>query len=422
MKTNNSPAPSEHPTTRLVKFRVGKEHLRKFEFRNGEDIVIYHLYPTLAEWVGKAIPDDVNPRSHDLDMVHSSVARDIRETIRSRPEDFFLANRGATVIAEGLRFDPVLGEVEIKIADPDIHGLADGATSDAVVELVQREVAEGRKFPELVFEEIPDYLKRARFHIEVIVGLTKKERIGMLARGRNTSRQVKSWSLADFQGAFDWIQDILEAPNSKLRERIGYEENAGREVTVLDVLSLMTLFSREWDDKGAGLKRKAPTVAYSSKGRMDTRLQDPVLAPYYKALAPILEDILKLHDYVYARFEDAYKNAMGGGKLGRRRGVESRPNNPVALPLTGAKSNYDIPNGYTFPLLAAFRALVRYDESGQAGWKSSPFKFFDDYGPELVQVLIEQIDNLGGIPHLAGKSRAVYTSLHDRAKLLIAEG
>jgi hypothetical protein len=420
MKTENIIAQSEQASSRIVKFRLEKDHLRKFEFPNGENIVIYHLYPTLAEWVGKAIPDDVNPRSHDLEMIHSTVAKDIKETIRSRPEDFFLANRGATVIAKDLRFDPARGEVQITIEDPETHGLADGATSDAVVELVQSEIAGTRRFTEMVFEEIPDYLKRARFHVEVIVGLSNKDRIGMLARGRNTSRQVKSWSLADFQGAFDWIRDILDAPGSKFKGRIGYEENAGAEVNILDVLSLMTLFSREWDDKAAGLKRRAPTVAYSSKGRMDARLQDPGLAPHYKALAAILEDILKLHDYIYARFEDAYKTAMGGGKLGRRRGVESRPHDPVVLPLTGSKANYDIPNGYIFPLLAAFRALVGYRGEGQAEWKSSPFKFFDASGPELIQVLIEQIDNLGGVPQLAGKSRAVYTSLHDRAKLLIA--
>jgi hypothetical protein len=417
MQTTSSAQP-EQTSSRAIKFRIGKDHLRKFEFPNGEDIVIYHIYPTLAEWVGKAIPDDVNPRSHDLDMVQSSVAKDIRQTIRTRPEDFFLANRGATVIAKDLRFDPIKGEVEITISDSDIHGLADGATSDAVVEQVQREIADSRKFTDLVYEEIPDYLKRARFHVEVIVGLSNKDRIGMLARGRNTSRQVKSWSLADFQGAFDWIQGILENPKSKFIGRIGYEENAGKEINILDVLSIMTLFSKEWDDKSGGLKRKAPTVAYSSKGRMDSRLQDPNLAPYYRALGPILEEILRLHDYAYARFEAAYKAAMGGGKLGRRRGVEARS---VVLPLTGSQSNYDIANGYIFPLLAAFRALVDYNDKGQAQWRLNPFKFFDESGPELVQVLIEQIDNLGGIPHLAGKSRAVYTSLHDRAKLLIAE-
>jgi hypothetical protein len=414
-------APSEQPSIKVVKFRLGKDHLRRIDFSNGENLSIYHLYPTLAEWLGKEIPDDVNPRSHDLDMIKSSVGRDIRETILGNPKDFLLANRGATVIAESVRFDPARSEVEITIRDPEIHGLADGATSDAIIELVQREVAGARTFKSLVYEEVPEYLKQARFHVEVIVGLTRRDRIGVLARGRNTSRQVKSWSLADFGGVFDWIRQIFERDDSIFRDRIGYEENAGRQINILDVISLMTLFSKEWDDKAAGMKRKAPTVAYSSKGRMDARIQDEKLAPYYTALAPLLEDILKLHDYVYSRFEFAYKAAMGGGKLGRRRGVESRPDDPVKLPLTGSQSNYEIPNGYIFPLLAAFRALVEYDADGDAKWKVNPFEFFDRNGPELVSVLIEQVDNLGGNPQMAGKSRAVYTSLHDRAKLLLAD-
>src|ERR1700674_1030193 len=410
-------APVELAEKKTIKFRVGKDHLRRFEFPNGESIVIYHLYPTLAEWMGKEIPDEVNPRSHDLEMGKSNVARDIRRTIEDAPGDFFLANRGATVVAESLRFDPTRSEVEIVIGDPDIHGLADGATSDAVIEVVQRAVADGRSFKSLTYEEIPDNLKTARFHVEVIVGITGREKIGVIARGRNTSRQVKSWSLADFRGAFDWIRDILEK-SPVFANKIGYEENAGKPVTVLDVISLMTLFSREWDEKGPGMKRKAPTVAYSSKGRMDARLQDPKLAPYYTALAPILEDILKLHDHVYAAFSDAYKTAMGGGKLGRRRGVE---NQPIKLALTGAEAPYELTNGYVFPLLAAFRALVEYPEGDKAKWKFDPIKFFATHGPELVSVLIEQVDNLGGNPQLAGKSRAVYTSLHDRAKLLVAD-
>jgi hypothetical protein len=409
-------APVEQAEKKTIKFRIGKDHLRRFEFPNGEPIVIYHLYPTLAEWVGKEIPDDVNPRSHDLDMIKSTVARDIRKTIEEFPEDFFLANRGATVIAEELRFDPARSEVEIVISDSDLHGLADGATSDAVIDLVQRAAADGQMFRSLTYDEIPDNLKRARFHVEVILGISGRDRIGVIARGRNTSRQVKTWSLADFKGAFDWIRDILEK-NPTFKGRIGYEENAGKDATVLDVISLMTLFSREWDEKGAGLKRKAPTVAYSSKGRMDARLQDPRLKQDYTALAPILEDILKLHDYVYVNFPEAYKTAMGGGKLGRRRGVED---GPLTLPLTGAEAPKELTNGYVFPLLAAFRALVDY-EDGKAKWKINPFKFFENKGPELVSVLIEQVDNLYGNPQQAGKSRAVYTSLHDRTKLLVAD-
>ena len=216
-------APVESAKPKTIKFRVGKDHLRRFEFPNGENITIYHLYPTLAEWMGKEIPDDVNPRSHDLDMVKSGVAKEIRRTLEEAPGDFFLANRGATVIAESLRFDPARSEVEIVIADPDIHGLADGATSDAVIALVQQAAADGRSFKALTHEEIPAHLKEARFHVEVIVGITGREKIGIIARGRNTSRQVKSWSLADFKGAFDWISNILEK-SPAFAGRIGYEE------------------------------------------------------------------------------------------------------------------------------------------------------------------------------------------------------
>jgi hypothetical protein len=132
--------------------------------------------------------------------------------------------------------------------------------------------------------------------------------------------------------------------------------------------------------------------------------------------------ILKLwsasHDHVYAAFSEAYKTAMNGGKLGRRRGVE---NQAIKLPLTGVEAPYELTNGYVFPLLAAFRALVEYPEGDKAKWKFDPIEFFGAHGPELVSVLIEQVDNLGGNPQLAGKSRAVYTSLHDRAKLLVAD-
>ena len=82
------------------------------------------------------------------------------------------------------------------------------------------------------------------------MGIGDRDRIGRLVSGRNTSRQVKSWSLADFDGTFDWIRDVLDRKNGPFAGRIGYEENAGKEVTILDVLSYLTLFHQEFDAKG----------------------------------------------------------------------------------------------------------------------------------------------------------------------------
>jgi hypothetical protein len=138
-------------------------------------------------------------------------------------------------------------------------------------------------------------------------------------QGRNTSRQVKSWTIADFKGSFDWIKDILDARDSEFRGMIGYEENAAASVNILEVLAILTLFHPMYDSKG-----KAPTIAYSSKGRMDQRLTDENAAPGYRLLAPILKDILRLHDHVYSTFHEKYSEAVPGGKLGRRGKTENR--------------------------------------------------------------------------------------------------
>lgn len=406
--------PAENHAIRVA-FPIEKECIRKFVLRDdGKDVVIYHLYPLLSDWEGRKLPDEVNPRSHDEEALKSSVARNIEATLLESPEDFYLANRGATILAEELRYDPEKSVVELFITDPLLQGVADGATTDAVLAKVQRDIRNGEARCENGEVVAADSLRRGRIHLEVIVGLTSKERIDSMVLGRNTSRQVKPWSMSDFRGSFDWIREILEDPKSQFKGKVGYEENAGKATTILDVLSLLTLFHREFDQK-----RKAPTVAYSSKGRMDARLNDEQLQAGYVALAPIVPDILRLHDAVYAGFEDAYREAKEGkAKLGRRSGIEQREHH---LHLTGAKVKYVIPSGLLFPLLAALRALVAYDEAGKAYWKSDPFRFFKKHGAELVGTLIEQLDMLGGNPQTAGKKKPVYTALHDRARLLLAD-
>lgn len=399
-----------------VAFSIDKECIRRFALKDdGKDIVIYHLYPLLADWQGRKLPDEVNPRSHDEEALKSPLARSIETTLLESPEDFFLANRGATILAEELHYDPEKGVVELSMTDRLLQGVADGATTDAVLAKVQRDIQAGTAKRETDGTMVSfDNLRRGRIHLEVIVGLSSKERIDSMVLGRNTSRQVKAWTMSDFRGAFDWIREILEAPTSRFAGKIGYEENAGKQITVLDVLSLLTLFHREYDEK-----RKAPTVAYSSKGRMDARLNAAELQLGYKALAPLIEDILNLHDSVYVGFVNAYKEARNGkARLGRREGVEKKDHH---LPFTGALAHYVIPSGLTFPLLASLRALVGYDKTGKAYWKTDPIRFFKKHGGELVSTLIEHLEMFGGNPNTAGKKKPVYTALHDRARLLLSE-
>ncbi len=413
MKTQNN---TKQNGGKHIRFKVGQDNFRRI---NLGGVSVYHCYPKLSDWAGRQLPDDVNPRSHEEDCLVSPLAKSIEATLLESPSAFFLANRGSTIIAERVNFNPNSGIVDILISDDENQGLADGATTDAVIGKVQKDAAGERSFLELQEKEIPAHLKHARLHLEILTGLKERETIGRLVSGRNTSKQVKSWSLADFRNEFGWLQSILESKSSPFAGKIGYEENSGKEMNVLDILALLTLFHPEFDQREEG-KSKAPTVAYSSKGRMDSRLRDPQLLSGYLSLSPVVLDILRLHDHVYAGFDKAYTNAFGvKAKLGKRHGIESRlESNPYYLPLTGKKSNYVIPAGLIFPLLASLRSLLVNRENKPSYWAENPFSFFDKYGAELVSGLIEQLDIFGGNPNTTGKKKPVYTSLHTTAKLI----
>ena len=392
-------------------FFVGKDYIRKIDIPDSQgSIKVYHLYPLMEHWKAGELWDEVNPRSHENISFKSRIPDDIRETAINSPEEFYLANRGITVLAKDLRYDPNKQLVELIFTSKDDQGLADGATTDRVIEKLKAESG----------NEDCNYLKSARVHIEVIIGIHDDlARIHSIVKGRNTSIQVKSWSLADFRGAFNWLKEILDAETSPVRNKIGYDENSPGEKNILDILSVLTLFIHFYDEKtgSKSANQKAPTIAYSSKGRMDKHFEKNV--KYYEDLRPIIIDIIELYEYVVSKFEKAYSDSKDGKhRLGARQGVVPLKTQ-IKLPLTGLKTKYIIPSGLIFPLVASLRALVEYDQSGLAFWKMNPRKFFDEYGGELVSCLNGLWEALGNNPNTCGKKPIVYTSIHDRAKNIV---
>lgn len=415
----------KHPL--VIKFHAPEDSVRRNRFKIGkQEITIMHAYPTLANWHGGVVPDQVNPRSHDENCLGSSVAQDIADTLQEKPDYFMLANRGLTILAEDVQFDKTKEIVTLIIADPRTQGTADGGTSDSVIAAEQARVAgEDNIFANMKPQDIPEFLQKAQVHLEIIVGLKDKEAIESLVGGRNTSRQVRSWSLANFGGKFNFLKDILEDEKSPFKGRIGYEENADKPASILDVLSALTVFHPIYDTTEEDeFESKAPTAAYASKGKMDRLLGDESMLPGYMSLSSITADVLNLYEYLITHFEKAYAGKKGGKRLGRRAGVKSSAGgDPFELKFTGAKSNYLIPLGLIYPLLASFRALVGYGSRGKrvAKWKTNPFEFFDKHGSELVSYLMEQVAELGNNPNMAGKKRHVYTTLHDRVDSLYSK-
>lgn len=393
----------------VVKFSVPKEAVRKFDHPKD----VFHVYAPLAEWPARQIPDEVNPRSHGDECLRSPVAKDISGTLIDRPEEFHIANRGITIIAQDFKYDSKSRTAEIIITDPENQGLADGATTDAVIAKVQKELG----------DDAAEHLKLGNVFLEINTAMSDRDRIVAMVGGRNTSRQVRGWSMSDFAGNFAWLQEIIEAPDSPFRDKIGWEENSGKDLTVLDLLSILTLFHPEFEEKNEMNRPKTPICAYSNKGKMDNRLKNPDLLPGYKRLSAIIPDILKLHDYIYIHFPNAYAEFNPKARFGRRMAVKALDQNTIALPLTGAESHYIIPNGLIFPTLAAFRALIKWPRRSDSvlDWRVDPFQFWNRHGAALVADLIEAVDAVGGNPNFAGKRPQVYISVYRQAQLLLSE-
>lgn len=410
-----------------MRFHVGKDYMRRLDIPNADKrkrpTQVLHLYPLLADYAGRTIPDNVNPRSHDPHCLRGAVAKQIERTLTDAPEDFFLANRGSTIIAESYSFNPQTGEIELTIADPENQGLADGATTDAVLAKVQTEAARSLlSKPDATYLELlekgekAESLKGGRIHLEVFVELDDRERLASLVQGRNTSRQVKGWSMSDFRGEFEWVKKQLEAPESGFTGRVGYEENADEDINILEVLALLTLFHRRYDEPDANGADTAPVVAYSSRGSLDRQLRDPEVLKGYRELAPLLTSILKLHDAVYLGYEAAYDKAFGKkSRLTRRKGVEPREHR---LPITGAVAEYTLPIGFVFPVLASLRALISR-RAGVIKFRVDPFKFFEKHGPALVSEFMEHFEAAGSNANEVGKRKLVYTALHSKAALAL---
>ncbi len=153
--------------------------------------------------------------------------------------------------------------------------------------------------------------------------------------------------------------------------------------------------------------------------------------PGYISVYPILKDILKLYDHIHLNFAKFYEEIGGFSGLHendatKRRGVKlgkvvevKQYTEGFELYYLGTKAQYRFPDGWLYPVLASFRALVDYKPKNTT-WKTDPYEFFDKHGKKLVALTLEAGKQLGRNPNAIGKNKAHWTQLHDRVSLILA--
>ena len=381
---------------------IKPDSLRKVADPNGRVETYFALCP--VEKVPDISVEDTNPREQNL---KSKVAREIKASLLRHDGNFHLLNRGITLSVASAVYDNKTERLRLDFDRRGTHGNIDGGHTQRVIRTTvgSKEWEAARQEKIEVGEEIVSQFVR----YEIMTGLSADLLVD-IAESRNTSVQVKEFSLDNLAGKFNWLKVELK----DFESQIAYKENEKKPVNVRDVIALLTLFNIDLFPNNSTLH---PTQAYSSKAR-PLELFDEKSETYQK-LKPIMKEILELYDYVRAKMKDIYNDE--GGKFRRWECIDHKAKTEFYYSRELATADYRLADGMVFPLLGAFRFLVR-EKDGDFIWKVDDVKkFYDRFGERLIRTALEGVRGRGNSPNAAGKDATLWDQLYNQVKLAYIE-
>jgi hypothetical protein len=381
---------------------VKPEHLRKISDPGGRYDTYFALVP--VEEIPEISVEDTNPREQNL---KSKVAREIRQSLLQHDGHFHLLNRGITLSVANAVYDNKTEKLRLDFDVRGIHGNVDGGHTQKVI----RDTVSSRDWIDFKQsrEDFNEKVMQQYVRYEILTGLTP-ELLVKLAETRNTSVQVKDYSLDNLAGKFTWLKEQL----ADYSHVIAYKENEKKPVNVRDVISILTLFNLELFPNN---QSKHPVQAYSSKIRpLELFESNP---NSFKKLRPIMKDILALYDYIRARMKAIYNDE--GGKFLKWESIDQKSSMSFYFDSTLETTDYKVADGMVFPILGAFRFLVR-DRNDEFSWKVDDVRrFYDKFGERLIRTALEGVRGKGNNPTAAGKDAALWDQLYNQVKLAYFE-
>ncbi|MDB7093543.1 AIPR family protein [Erysipelatoclostridium ramosum] len=355
-------------------------------FENGKSRK--YVFYVKVDDVAEGIPMTTNPRDQKLT---SNVAKAITDSLTSNDGYFHLKNRGIVVSAQKVNYNNKTGKVTIYFENTQYHGNIDGGHTYKIV-------------CDHKGENLDQYVQ-----FEIMTGV--EDIIENLAEARNTSVQVDEKSMAELAQKFDPIKEALEG--MPFYRRIAFRQNqssvdeeTGRNEKMIDAREVVAIINMFNVDKFTGSNH--PIQAYSSKAKMLSIYLSDVES--YRKYVNIIPDIFDLYDGIEQEFAKAYNEA--GEKYGRKKYSGFKDGNVIAKSKFGLHElQYKIPDGIMYPVVAAFRSLVKFNEStGKYEWNSgvNPLKIWDKCKTELASKVMSFASSIGDNPNAVGKDQNVW--------------
>lgn len=353
-----------------------------------------------AKEVPQGFPYGPNARNADLT---AKPAKAMLETLKAEPEQFIYYNNGIMLVVASLHAKRVEGgdfEIRIRYSEPTEdtedfvgHGVLNGGhTYKALMHALHGQHRRGERYPDL---------ERAHVQVTVAVGV-EEEQVASISRARNLSKAVPDYALKNLEGDWQAVEKYL--PQS-YRKNVIFKPNEfdgeldeAPEYTVVDVVQRLALLNNEIFDFR---KDSHPVAAYTGKGSLVSKWNNED----YKAILPLLPDILWLEEKVMEAHEAFNGRSTTGGKvvISRVSGCSKKPSTLI----TGRTFNLTVAPPFVMPVLAAFRVLIK---DGQ--WIKPVDELWEQYGMMLVDRLWETYKVEGRASAASfGRSKSTWNTL-----------
>ena len=429
---------------------------------------------------------DANPRN----AKKSPVTEDIIETIRETPELYPFKSKGILIGASEC-VELERNRYSLSFQNLKLEGILDGGHNTLAIALYLLEesillsnnpkfIAEKQK--ELNRVKTWDEMKKfwgkmirsvsnlkqkesdaldALVPVELLVPDTDSEEnihdfltsILLICAARNNNVQLRDETLANQDGVFDSLKEILERQIPDVYDKVSWKTNQLGDIDIRFLISLVWIplgvALKHLDGKGTltSIKPLPGTTAYSSKSEAVKRYRELIKAKdisekvtggdkntwvvrnsYIKSALEMVPTVLKVYDYVYENFQDAYNK--NDGKFGRIEAVknESKQRRNFITPF--GRKNIEGPEkmvppaGYMMPVVYGLRELVKVDEESETlSWAVDPMKFFGEISnlTKIVGSFMGNMRDVGFDPQRVGKGDSPYSQVANTVKAMRLE-
>lgn len=337
-------------------------------------------------------PMETNPREQKMT---TNVAKKIKESLLNTAElNFYLLNRGILLSAKEVSYSNYSNEMTVSFEDCEVHGNVDGGHTYKTILQNRDQLDRGQQ-----------YVK-----IEILTGI--EGIFQSLAAARNTSVQVQDKSIAELEARFNIIKKALA--DESYMSRVFFKENDTGDIDVADLVAMMNMFNI---DRYSGMS-SFPINSYRVKKTcVDLYIADhkkygeSAENPFVK-MVDIMPDIFRLYDAIEVNMNRYYRQKNPNGRYGSTKGVQV-PKDGQQFRSKFLCNDLDVisPNGFIYPILGAFRALVA-EKDARYYWKKDPFAVLESIGAELVDSTVSMSRSLGNNPQSVGKEPNIWKTLY----------